>query len=103
MRGNIFCMQGNILMYAAFIKTATVTVTEAKGIVTLPINVFKYPPGKEPNKTVDDDAGGRKTLPEKEENPTSVKVSAQCSCKSDFAFMWQSSCCCRFLRAFPSL
>jgi hypothetical protein len=68
-------VQGNILLYAAFIKSAPATVTEAKGTVLLPLNVFKYPPGKEPNKTAADDKGGYKTLPEKEDNPASLKVS----------------------------
>jgi hypothetical protein len=67
-------VQGNILLYAAFIKAATATVTEAKGTVMVSLNVFKFPPGKEPNKTVEDGAGGRKTLPEKEDNSISAKV-----------------------------
>ena len=67
-------MQGNILLYAAFITTASATVTEAKGVLVLSLNVFKFPPGKEPNKTVDDGKGGRTALPEKEDNPISAKV-----------------------------
>lgn len=69
-----FGVQGNIILYAAFIKSAAATVGEAKSTLLVPLNVFKYPPGNEPKKTVDDGAGGRKTLPEKEENPPSVKV-----------------------------
>lgn len=67
-------MQGNILLYAAFIKSATATVTKAKCVLVVSLNVFKFPPGKEPNKTVDDGQGGRTSLAEKEDNPISAKV-----------------------------
>lgn len=54
------------------------------------LNVFKFPPGKEPSKTVDDGADGKKTLSEVGDNPISAKVRAHhapylCFCVSIFA------------------
>jgi hypothetical protein len=81
MKANTLGMvQGNILLYAAFVKTAPATVTDAKATILLPLNVFKYPPGKEPCKTATDNNGGSTTLPEKEENPVSLKVSSSSCC-----------------------
>jgi hypothetical protein len=68
------CVQGSIFLYACFIKSSTARIVEAKSMATLSLSVFKYPPGKEPSKTADDGKGGRKTLPDKEDNSTTVKV-----------------------------
>lgn len=67
-------LQGSIFVYASIAPEAKFRVTAGKPMVNLVVNVFRYPPGQEPHKMADDGSGGKKQLPEKEDNPASAKV-----------------------------
>lgn len=71
---HIGCLQGSIFVYASIASEAKFRVTPGKPMVNLVVNVFRYPPGQEPHKMGDDGSGGKKQLPEKEDNPASAKV-----------------------------
>ena len=62
-------------MYGSIPSAAKFRTPEGKACVNMIVNIFRYPPGQEPKKTGDDGKGGKKQLEEKEDNPSSPKVS----------------------------
>ena len=67
-------VQGSIFVYGSIPDGTKFKVLEGKPTVHMVLNIFRYPPGQEPRKTGDDGKGGKKQLPEKEENSSLPKV-----------------------------